>query len=625
MSVLPFSRDKVRISEVRSRRDVASASGGPGHGPDGGDDKILAAANDVVGILHIIGFSSGVKARLGGALALIIVAAASVMVSARILGQLVEALVAKTEPSAVVRHASIFLALETLAVACQYFGRVSLAHATIEITYRIRTELFGKLRKLPISYFDSQPLGRTITRLTSDVEGIETFFSGTLARVLIAMINIVSVLVAMLLTDFKFGGFIVLCSTPALLFSFALRKPVRYWLRTYKKRSAHVNAKLAEYLNGLPVIKIFGLERWTGQHFDDATDDMYRAGLMTMNWNSFIRPVALFLCAVPTLLILWLGGERVLAGIMPLGMLVAFVRYSERFVSPIRTISQEIQHIQEALVSSERVRRMLMEPEELDTLGPNGAERPVVTGDVVYENVRMSYSSGAPVLKGVSFAVRPGMKVGLVGATGSGKSTTVNLLPRLYPFTSGKILVDGVPIESIDREYLRSQLGYVSQDVVVFSGTIRSNLLASTGESGKAPLTDLDLLAAARKTGLSHVLANLKGGLDHEVLEGGENLSMGERQLVAFTRMMLRDPRILILDEATANIDERCERLIQSAVVEIMAGRTCFVIAHRLSTIIQCDLILVFRDGEIVEQGGHSELMASGGYYAKLAGRQLLG
>lgn len=585
------------------------------------DDKILAAANDVIGLFQVISFGRVVYLRLMGSLALIVSASAMVMTSARVLGRLVEALTAGDLKADVTRYAATFLSLEIAAVVAQYFGRVSLAHATVEITYRIRQELFAKMKRLPISYYDSQPLGRTITRLTSDVEGIETFFGGTMARVLIAMINIGAVLVAMLLTDLRFGAVVVAASIPAALFTVALRKPVRFWLRTYKRRSAQLNAKLAEFLNGIAVIRIFGLEGWTQRLFDEGARDLYRAGVNTMNWNSLIRPLAVFLCSLPTLLILWQGGEKVLAGALPLGVLVAFVRYSERFVSPIRVLSQEIQNIQEALVSSERVRKMLSEPEEKDTLGPDGTVRHVLGGAVEYRNVWMSYTPGTPILKGVSFRVEPGMKVGLVGATGSGKTSTVNLLPRLYPIEKGELLLDGHPVESLERDHLRGQLGYVSQDVVVFSGTIRENLLAAL-PGAKPPVELVEL--ACRRTGLTQVLSHFPEGLEHKVIEGGENLSMGERQLIAFTRMVLRDPKVLILDEATANIDERCEKLIQNAITEVMVGRTCFVIAHRLSTIIQCDLILVFNKGEIVEQGTHAQLMQSGGYYASLAGKQLL-
>lgn len=584
-----------------------------------GSDEAPQASHDLVGMFEILHLGKGVYLQLSGSLVLIVAASAAVMTSARFLGALVQAVVESHGTQNVTRLAAIFLALESAAVVSQYFGRVNLAHATVEIAYRIRCQLFAKMQDLPIAYFDAEPLGRTITRLTADVEGIETFFGGTLARVLIASINIVAVLVAMLATDFRFGLVIVAVSLPALFFSVALRRPPLRWLRTYKRRSAHVNAKLAEYISGMTVIKIFGLEDWTSAHFADASQSQFEAGLKSMNWNSFIRPTAVFLCSLPTLLVLWLGGERVLSGSLELGLLIAFVRYGERFVAPIRTISTEIQNIQDAVVSTERVRRMLLEPEERDTLDQDGSLAVTLRGDVAFANVCMEYKPGYPVLKDISFVALAGMKVGLVGATGSGKTSTVNLLPRLYPFQAGQIFIDGQDIRSLNRQHLRRQLGYVSQDTVVFGGTLRENLLALS-----SPLDDAAVMAAARKTGLDQVIANFADGLNHVLLEGGENLSMGERQLVAFTRMLLRNPAILILDEATANIDTRCEVLIQKAIAEVMQGRTTFVVAHRLSTVIQCDLILVFRQGEIIEQGSHAELVRASGYYASLAAKQLL-
>ncbi len=587
-----------------------------------GDKVLVARGGDVGAIFAMLRFGRGVQAKLFGSIALIMTGTACVMISARTLGRLVEAFADPAQRHHATYLGPTFLALEVIAVVVAYYGRVGLAAATIEVTYRIRITLFEKMKALPISYFDEQPLGRTITRLTSDVEGMETFFSGTLARVLTALITIVSVLVAMLVTSPRFGLIIALAAIPSIVFTVVMRGPVVEWMRVHKRRSAHLNAKLAEFLNGMPVIKVFGLEDWTHRSFTAAADDMLYAGLNTMTWNSIIRPIAVLLCSLPTFLILWLGGERVLAGVMPIGMLVAFTRLSERFVAPIRTISQEIQTIQEALVSSERVRRMLHEEEEEKTLGPDGAQTPEIRGGVFFRDVWMRYREGRWVLRGVSFEARPGDKIGLVGATGSGKTSTVGLLPRLYPHGKGEIIVDGVRIEDVKREHLRSHLGYVSQDVVVFSGTMRQNLAAALQPGARAP-TDAELLAACEKTGLGRVVAQLPQGLDHPLVEGGENLSMGERQLVALTRMLLRDPKVMILDEATANIDERCELLIQQAIAELMVGRTCFVIAHRLSTIVQCDRILVFKDGEIVEQGTHAELMALAGVYAGLAKRQL--
>lgn len=582
------------------------------------DDRVLVARSDLAGMLAIFVFGKKVYWRLFASLALIVMATACVMVAARLLGMLVESVSLGTNSQNAAKYAAVFLLLEGLNVVGQYYGRLNLAKATIDVTYHIRRELFQKMRKVPIAYFDAQPLGRTITRLTGDVEGIESFFGGTMARVLTAFITVIVVLIAMIVTDPVFGSVIVAASLPSLIFSVAMRKPVRDSLRSYKRHSAHVNAKLAENLSGMPVIRIFGLEGWTHRLYSEATQAMFKAGVRTANWNSFIRPVTVLLCSLPTLLILSKGGERVIAGLMPLGTLIAFVRYSERFIAPIRTISQEIQNIQEALVSSERVRRMLGEPEEDQALGKSGERSKLLVGEVEYQDVWMSYAPDCEVLKGISFKVSPGMKVGLVGASGSGKTTTVNLLPQLYPISRGRILVDGVDLRQLSRDTLRSQIGYVGQDVVIVSGTIRDNLLFALNSAVPA---DEDIWQACRKSGLSEVLEGLKGGLDYHLLEGGENLSMGERQLIAFTRMLLRNPRIMILDEATANIDEHCELLVQRAIDELMQGRTCFVIAHRLSTVVRCDLILVFSAGKIVEFGTHAELLARNGYYAQLARR----
>ena len=608
------------------------------------DDTVLETTSDLRGVLAILQLGRHVYGQLAISIGVITAGAVAVMISAYVLGQLVEVLtgtgvagsLADPVDQRKIRDLGIgFLTLEIFSVGCQYLGRMQLSKATLEISLEVRRALFAKIARLPIAYFDYQPLGRTVTRVTSDVAGLENFFSGTLARLLTACIQIASVLVAMAVTDLKFGLIVIAASLPALLFSVALRRPVRHWMRLYRHRSSHINAKLAEFINGLTVIKIFGLEGWTQQTFGKEAGRLYDAGISVLNWNSLIRPTTVLLCGVPTLLILWWGGEQVLTGTMTLGLLVTFLRYSERFVTPVRQISQDIQNIQEALVASERVHTMLSEAEEDESLGPDGDYEGPLQGDVTYRNVKMSYKHGEPVLNDVSFAVQAGMKVGLVGATGSGKTTTINLLPSLYPFNSGTILLDGRPLKEWKRQSVRSQLGYVGQDIVVVSGTMRANLIAALPEGSTC--SDQRLMAVCAQTGLADIIKSkeLPGeqsarpgegpGLDYELVEGGDNLSQGERQLIAFTRMMLRDPAILILDEATANVDEECEALIQKAVNEAMVGRTSFVIAHRLSTIIQCDVILVFERGRIVEQGSHQELLAHNGVYASLARRQLQG
>jgi ABC-type multidrug transport system fused ATPase/permease subunit len=264
---------------------------------------------------------------------------------------------------------------------------------------------------------------------------------------------------------------------------------------------------------------------------------------------------------------------------------------------------------------------MLDETEESTILGPSGAHKAPVIGTVEFHNVWMEYLPDQPVLKGLEFKVSAGTSVGLVGKTGSGKSTTVHLIPQLYPIQKGQISIDGVPLEQWDRTNLREQIGIVSQDVVIFQGTLRENLLVTIPDNRQAD--DVTVLDACRRTGLSLVMEKLSAGLDTILLDGGSNLSMGERQLIAFTRMLLRNPAILILDEATANVDEPCEALIQKAILEVLQGRTCFIIAHRLSTIQHCDNILVFQDGHIMEQGRHDQLVQRQGHYSQLVKRQI--
>ena len=576
---------------------------------------------DIRAFLVLFRYGKGIYTRLVSSIALVMLSSVFLMLSAKNMGALAEAL---QKPHATVRIyqlVALILGYELLNVWVTYRGRVGLAKVTNKVAFAVRQALFKKLTVLPIAYFDHQPLGRTITRLTADVEGVETFFSGTLPRILTAAVTIISVIVAMLLTDFNIGIWIVVASFPSALLTLVVRRPLRFWTREYKRKSAALNSKLAEYINGLSVIRIFGLEKWSSESFRSSSQDLLKTGFRMMNWNSFIRPLSAFLCALPIVAILWWGGHLSLEGGMSLSLFVAFIRYTERYFRPIMQLSFELHLIQDAIASSERVRKMLEEPEETQTLGVSGTHEQVLTGEVEYKNVTMSYDNGKPILKNLSFHIKPGMSVGLVGKTGSGKSTTLHLIPQLYPIQSGDILIDGISLKTWDRQAIRGQIGVVSQDVVIFYGTLRDNLLATLAEGGT--MSDEVLLDACAKTGLDQLLAKMPHGLDTLLNDGGTNLSMGERQLVALTRMLVRNPKVLILDEATANVDEPCEALIQKAIVELLQGRTCFIIAHRLSTIRHCDRILVFHQGSILEEGPHDELLEKDGHYAELVRRQI--
>lgn len=582
----------------------------------------VAKQGDISSVIALFKYGKGNYKSLFLSIIAILLSSATLMLSAKLMGQLAEALVAHEALKTIILIATGILAFETLHLIIYYYGRVGLARVTNQVAYGIRLALFDKLGKLPIPYFDKEPLGRTITRLTSDVEGIEAFFSNTLPRVFTAVITITAVLLAMLFTNFKIGIIIVLSSLPAIIFTVALRRPVRTWLREYKKRAAALNSQLAEYINGMSVIKIFGIEAWTQKNFTDSSKKLLDAAISLMNWNSFIRPLAALLCALPIVMILYHGGHQVIEGTLSIGVLVAFVRYGERYFRPIMMLSFELHLIQDAIASSERVRSLLDEENEDAVFDWLGQRAQKIKGEINYTDVWMEYAVGKPVLKGVSFQVKPGESVALVGQTGSGKTSTVQLLPQLYQISSGNIWIDGIELKEWSPYSIRQQMGIVSQEVTIFHGTIKENLLAALPDSHQG-LAEQELEIICKRTGLWNVLGKMSLGLESMCLDNGSNLSMGERQLIAFTRMLIRDPSILVLDEATANIDESYEALIQKTLKEVLKGRTTFVIAHRLNTIKDCDKILVFEKGRVVESGNHETLLKAGGVYAELVARQV--
>ena len=586
-------------------------------------DEVQKSNSDLSAVFSLFKYGKGTYRLLAVSILLIILSSTMLMFSAKILGSLVDALIKETPVAKIAIMVACILTLETLQVVLTYYGRISLSWVTNKIALNIRLTLFAKITKLPISYFDRQPLGRTITRLTTDVEGIEAFFGSTLSRVFAAAITIVSIIIAMFVTNKMVGLIVAVSALPAIILTFVARGPIRHWNRLYKTRSARLNAMLAEYISGILVIKVFGLEDWSYRKYVKSSEELFEAGIGIVTVNSLVRPTINLLCFLPIIIILGYGSTLVLDGTLALGVLVSFVRYAERFLRPIMALSNEIHVMQEAITSSERVRKMLDEPEEHELLGPTGERSSKIHGNITFNNIWMEYNIGRPVLKGISFDVRKGMKIGLVGETGSGKTTTLNLLPQLYPKTRGEITIDGHLLENWDRRVVRGQIGLVSQDIVIFRGTLRENLLWREAEDG-IPVDDEALMGFCGKTGLDLVMKRMSNGLDTLIIDGGENLSVGERQLVAFTRMLVRDPALLILDEATANIDEKYEGLIQQAIREVLRERTCFVIAHRLGTILLCDEILVFDHGEIVERGTHDELMALQGYYSRLAAKQLI-
>lgn len=528
-----------------------------------------------------------------------------------VMGTGIDAMVSKRWEIALL-NCIIFLAFEALAVALQYLGRRRLAVVTTEVALDARLALIAKQASLPMSYFDQQPIGRILTRLTNDVEGIEGFFGGTLARMMIAVIQMITVFVGLLLVDLRFGAITIVVALPALVLVFALNGPVRHWLRVFKRHSAHVNSLFAELVSGIAVLRTYGLQNWAHGRLSSAVREQFTAGMRVLHWNSLVRPAAVFLSALPMGWVIFGGGAEVAGGTMTIGTLAIFLRLAERYGTPVRTITQEIQVIQEALSSGERVHEMLAvgaaaatverDHDDYPKEGQSGKLRAGVSGAVSFKAVHLSYGSGKPVLKDISFDVRPGERVGIVGRTGSGKTSLVSLIPGLYEPEFGQIVIDGVPLGQWDKEYLRRQISFSTQDAILFSGTLRENLLGFPGsdfEDWKS------VECACQESGLGRLMredrsGRFRLGLDSRVLADGENFSAGEKQIVALTRALVTRPRILILDEATASVDRKLEDQAMASIWRLLVDCTSFIIAHKYQTLAACDRILVMDAGRIV-------------------------
>lgn len=554
--------------------------------------------SDLQGIGYLIGLSREHYHRLMAGIFLLVISVACLMMSVRILGKLLQTI---SEQGDTVHSLVItFLALEVAAATLRYFGSVRVVAATNSILYHVRMKLFQKLTRLPISYYDQQPSGRILSRITTDVEGVEYFFSNILARSLCSLLEILLIVISMLIIDLHFGLIIIATSIPTLIFTFILRRPLKFWMRVHKKLNAIVLSRFVEYINGFECIKSFNLISWCSGKFNQLVQNNYIAHLILQRWNSFIRPTIVILCQLPVFFIALIGGQMVLENTLELAIFVSFMRFCVHLLAPVRSLAHDIQIIQDALTSAERVRQTFLEHEERASSA--NISQPL-HGDVRFNSVYMDYHRDKDVLRGISFHAQQGMKIGLVGETGAGKTSTVNLIPALYNYKHGDILIDGIPQTQWSKECLRKHIGYINQDVVIFCGTLRENIICSQ------QVSDTEIKKLIKRLDFEQQLQAFPHGLDSMVLEHGQNISAGERQLIAFMRMMLKNPQILILDEATANVDHAYENSIHQIIFDLMNDKTCFIIAHRLDTVRRCDLILVFKDGHIVEQGTHESLV----------------
>lgn len=478
--------------------------------------------------------------------------------------------------------------------------------------YDLRTQLFAHVQKLSLKYFDKVPIGRTVTRVTNDVDALNEMFSSGIVEIFSDVFVIIWILVFMFSMSWDLA-LVTLAVMPVLVFAtFLFRKKVRETYRDVRKHLSRLNSYMQEHITGMNVVQIFAKQKSELKKFSSINDDHKVANIKSIFYYAIFYPFIELLNSIAIGLIIWYGGGEVIQKHLSIGVLFAFIQFVEMFWRPVRDLSEKYNILQGAMAASERIFKLLDDK----TIIPNPKE-PVklnsFKGEIEFKDVWFAYNPGEYVLKNISFKINPGETVAIVGATGAGKSSIINILSRFYDIEKGTITLDGIDIRTLDEKELRKHISVVLQDVFLFSGDIKTNI-----SLGNEEITEEKIIEAAKTVGADKFISQLPNKYNEEVKEKGATLSVGQRQLISFARALAYDPQILILDEATSSIDTETEILIQNAIQKLLVGRTSIVIAHRLSTIQNADKILVMHKGELKEMGNHQELLAKKGIYYKL-------
>jgi ATP-binding cassette, subfamily B, multidrug efflux pump len=483
-----------------------------------------------------------------------------------------------------------------------------------KIMFDIRMELFEHIQRLPIRFFNNQPVGRLVTRVSNDVNVLNEVFTSILVEMLKNLLMLAGIIVIMLKLAPNLALVTFCILPPMIAVTWVFKKKMREAYRLVRKKIALINATISEHISGIKVIQVFARERTHFNKFKDINDQAYKANMKELITHSLFSPFVVFLENLGIALILYYGGGQVVRNTITLGTLVAFLSYLSMFFGPVRDIAEKFNILQAAMASSERIFQLMdIKDEQDEDRGTELIGDGELKGDIEFKNVWFAYNDREWVLKDVSFSVKGGETVAFVGATGSGKTTIINLLTRFYRIQKGEILIDGRRLELYEKGFIRKNMAMVLQDVFLFSGDIRSNIRLNNHD-----VTDEKIYHVARQVNANRFVERLIGGYGHVIKEGGATLSQGQRQLLAFARALAINPALLILDEATANIDSETEQWIQKGLDYLLHNRTALVVAHRLSTIKKADKIIVIHHGRICETGTHKTLLAKRGIYYKL-------
>ena len=584
------------------------------------DQDVPAAGYDAALMRRLLHYLRPYRWLATGAVLLLLIQSGLALVGPRLTERALDVAIPRMDVGLLALLAGLYLATLLLELVMEYGGALLTALVGQRVMYDLRMEIFAHLQRLSVTYFDRNPVGRLMTRVTSDVETLNELFTSGVVTIFGDVFTLVAIMGMMLVIDVKLA-LVTFAVIPLVWLTAAVfRRRVRDAFRDIRYRLARLNAFLQERLSGMRVVQLFGREEASARRFAELNREHLAAHLRSITIYAIFFPVVEVLTAVAMALLLWYGGLRVLDETLTVGVLAAFIQYTRRFFQPLQDLSEKFNLLQSAMASSERVFALLDEPVTVpEPARPRPLPRPL-RGEVRFEGVWFRYSADGPwVLRDVSFVASPGRTVALVGHTGAGKTTVVSLLLRFYDPQRGRITVDGVDIRELSTADLRSAIGFVQQDLFLFTGDILHNLTLG------APIGADAARLAAERVGAHRFIERLPSGYGHRLGERGRNLSVGERQLLSFARALALDPAILVLDEATSSVDAEAEAQIQRAIAELMAGRTSLVVAHRLSTILHADEILVMHHGEIRERGTHRELLAAGGLYERLYQLQLRG